>query len=241
MNVIAALYKFVRIADTAALKDALTFLLKGENIKGTIIVAQEGINGTVAGTRLAIDQLKSYLAKDERFLGMEYKESFAPICPFKRLKVKIKQEIVTLGCEGIDPVDDAGVLVDAQQWNALLSDPEVTIIDVRNDFEVALGSFENAVNPNTKNFGEFPRFVDKHLSPSTNKKIAMACTGGIRCEKASSYLKQVGFQTVYQLKGGILQYLRDTPKEESKWRGQCFVFDERIALNHDLAPARNAD
>ncbi len=237
MIVVAALYKFVRITDTRLVREQLFDLMHAQGIKGTIILAEEGINGTVAGTREAIDTLKNYFARDERFSdGIEYKESFTVARPFKRLKVSVKKEIVTLKVAGVDPTTQAGTYVDAQEWNRLLNDPAVTVIDVRNDFEVGMGTFKNALNPKTHAFSDFPEFVRANLSPDRHKKIAMSCTGGIRCEKASALMKTMGFEEVFHLKGGVLKYLEDTPAEESLWQGECFVFDERIALDHDLKP-----
>lgn len=239
MFVVAALYKFVRIEDCPALKEALLAVMRANSIKGTIIVAQEGINGTIHGRREAINAFKSFLIRDDRFRELEYKESFVDYEPFKLLKVSVKKEIVTMKQPQVDPTKTVGTYVNAQEWNRLLHDPAVTVIDVRNDFEVKMGSFKNAVNPETQFFSDFPAFVKENLSPLVHKKIAMSCTGGIRCEKASSYMKEQGFTEVYHLKGGILQYLEDTPQEESLWQGECFVFDERIALDHALKPAKD--
>ncbi len=233
MIVVAAIYKFTNIIDKLHLKSSVDRILKNSSIKGTVIIADEGLNATIAGTRTAINEFKTFLLGDIRFLGMEYKESLADHCPFKRLKVKIKNEIVTMGCAYTNP---CGVHVDAHVWNELLNNPNVTVIDVRNAFEVAMGTFKNALNPNTKAFSDFPEFVRQHLFPSQDKIIAMSCTGGIRCEKASSFLLANGFLEVYQLKGGILQYLHDVPQDKSLWQGNCFVFDDRVALNHQLAP-----
>lgn len=234
MFVIAAFYRFSTIKDCQELKGKLMELFLRTDIKGTAIVAHEGINGTIAGHRNAIDSFKNFLRDDGRFLGVEYKESFAPYNPFKRLKVKIKPEIVTMGVPTIDAGTMAGTYVDPVQWNELISDPNVVVLDVRNDFEVEMGTFKHAINPKTKTFREFPAFVADNLSPKTHQKIAMTCTGGIRCEKASAYLKQQGFKEVYHLKGGILQYIEDMPKEQSLWHGDCFVFDERIAVDNHL-------
>lgn len=235
MIVVAALYKFVNIADTLTLRERLLTLMRDVALKGTLIIAREGINGTVAGSREGIDTLKAFLDDDGRFGGLEYKESLCDEQPFKFSKVTIKPEIVTLKVD-VDPIQNVGTYVDAAAWNRLLEDPEVTVVDVRNDFEVNLGSFKNAINPQTKAFSDFPAFVRENLSPQVHKKIAMACTGGIRCEKASSLMKMMGFDEVYHLKGGILQYLHDTPPEKSLWHGECFVFDERITVDHDLKP-----
>ena len=235
MVVVATLYKFVALPDCHALRASLYALMNKLAIKGTILLAHEGINGTIAGRREAIDQVLRFFALDARFLGLEYKESHADNIPFRLLKIAVKNEIVTLK-EKVDPSKTVGTYVDAKTWNKLLLDPAVTVIDVRNDFEVSLGTFTNAINPKTKAFSDFPDFVKTNLSPSVHKKIAMSCTGGIRCEKASSLMKAMGFVEVFQLKGGILQYLRDTPIDESLWQGECFVFDNRIALDHNLNP-----
>lgn len=234
MIVVAALYKFVSIDNCVALKEALLALMKHHDVNGTLIIAQEGINGTIAGSRAAIDALKALLIADGRFVGMEYKESFTQNQPFKRKKIHIKKEIVTLGRPDINPNVIAGDYVDASTWNALLADERVTILDVRNDFEVQMGTFDRAINPHTKTFRDFVAYVENNLSPDKHKIIAMSCTGGIRCEKASSLMKSMGFATVYHLKGGVLKYLEDTPKSESRFRGECFVFDDRISVDHDL-------
>lgn len=234
MIVVAAFYKFSHLDDCPNLRTKLVQLMDGNSIKGTIIVAEEGINATVAGDRAAVDNLKKFLEADGRFVGLEYKESFADANPFKLRKVLIKREIVTMKQPDADPRKSVGTYVDSSRWNELLADPDVMVIDVRNDFEVAMGSFENAKNPKTKFFSDFPAYVKNNLSPAIHKKIAMSCTGGIRCEKASAYMKQQGFSEVYHLKGGVLQYLKDMPKDQSKWIGSCFVFDERIAVDHDL-------
>jgi UPF0176 protein len=196
-------------------------------IKGTVIVAYEGINGTVAGAKHSIDEFKRFLDESDNFFGAEYKESVSAIAPFKKLKVKIKPEIVTMGLPHIDVGKNSGTYVNSWEWNELISDPDVLVLDVRNDFEVHMGSFDNAINPNTKTFRDFSTFVDNNLSPTKHQKIAMSCTGGIRCEKASAFMKERGFLHVFHLKGGVLQYLKDMPEAGSLWRGDCFVFDAR--------------
>jgi UPF0176 protein len=204
------------------------------HIKGTLLLAAEGINGTISGPREGIDNLLAYLNADVRINPVSSKESLHDDAPFYRTKVKLKKEIVTLGVEGIDPLKTVGTYVKPQDWNALISDPDVTVIDTRNDYEIEIGSFKHAIDPKTQTFREFPEYVKEHLDPSKNKKVAMFCTGGIRCEKSTAYLKEQGFDEVYHLEGGILQYLEDVPKEESLWEGDCFVFDNRVAVNHDL-------
>lgn len=232
--VIAALYKFVRLPDYEQIQPRLLEQCKSLGIKGTLLLASEGINGTVSGTRNSIDTLLQYLKKDERFLGLSYKESLDDTQPFYRMKVKLKNEIVTMGVENIDPKDIVGTYVEPKDWNALISDPEVTLIDTRNYYEYDIGSFEGAINPKTQTFRELPAYVESHLDKNKNKKVAMFCTGGIRCEKSTAYMKQQGFDEVYHLKGGILKYLEDVPEENSLWKGECFVFDNRVAVNHAL-------
>lgn len=233
--VIAALYKFVSLPDYKELKSPLLDLCLKNNIKGTFLLAHEGINGTVSGTRDAIDNLLNYLNLDSRFHDLEYKESIHSKKPFLRMKVKLKKEIVTLGIEDIDPNKDKGTYVEPEQWNELINDPDTITIDTRNTYEINIGTFKNAVNPNTTNFRELPEFVEKNLQDKKDKNIAMYCTGGIRCEKSTAYLKKLGFKNVYHLKGGILNYLNKVPEEQSLWEGECFVFDERVAVDHKLA------
>lgn len=233
--VVAALYKFVTLNDFEALREPLLDTLKAHNLKGTLLLAQEGINGTVAGSREGIDALLDWLKVDPRFASIEHKESYCDEPPFYRTKVKLKKEIVTLGIPAADPNRQVGHYVEPRDWNALIADPEVLVIDTRNDYEVAIGSFEGAINPGTRSFREFPDHVQAHYDPTRHKKVAMFCTGGIRCEKASSYMLGEGFDEVYHLKGGILSYLEQVPEERSLWRGDCFVFDNRVTVRHDLS------
>ncbi|MHB0774908.1 oxygen-dependent tRNA uridine(34) hydroxylase TrhO [Halomonas sp. WWR20] len=233
--VVAALYKFVTLNDYVALREPLLETLRAHDLKGTLLLAEEGINGTVSGTREAIDALLAWLKADPRFVDIDHKESYCDTQPFYRTKVKLKKEIVTLGVPGIDPNQKVGTYVEPQEWNELIEDPEVLVIDTRNDYEVAIGSFEGAINPRTTSFREFPEYVKAHYDPSKHKKVAMFCTGGIRCEKASSYMLNEGFEEVYHLKGGILKYLEEVPEEQTRWRGDCFVFDNRVTVRHDLA------
>ena len=207
---------------------------KDNKIKGTILLAEEGINGTIAGSRTGIDNMKAFLDRDGRFDGQEYKESFTATIPFHRLKVKLKKEIVTMGRDGIEPTRLSGTRVDAAQWNELLNDPEVLVIDTRNQYEYNVGTFQNAVSPELNSFREFPDYVRNKLDPSRHRKIAMFCTGGIRCEKASAFMLQQGFSEVYQLQGGILKYLQEIKAEENLWQGECFVFDGRVAVDSEL-------
>lgn len=204
------------------------------DITGTLLLAEEGINGTIAGLAENIEAVLEYLSRDERLAGLDYKESVSDERPFFRMKVKLKKEIVTLGVEGIDPNLEVGRYVKPEQWNRLISDPEVVLIDTRNDYEVEIGRFKGAINPDTKHFREFPEFVRNELDPGKHKKVAMYCTGGIRCEKASAYLLQQGFAEVYHLEGGVLKYLEEVPEQQSLWQGECFVFDRRVAVNHRL-------
>jgi UPF0176 protein len=205
-------------------------------ITGTLLLATEGINGTIAGTRAGIDQILSYLRCDPRLADLEHKESTADLPPFYRMKVKLKNEIVTMGVPGIDPTEQVGLYVNPEDWNALINNPDVLLIDTRNDYEVEVGTFRGAVDPRITTFREFPEYVKKHIDPQQKPRIAMFCTGGIRCEKASAYMLQQGFPEVYHLQGGILKYLENVPEEESLWQGECFVFDQRVAVGHGLAP-----
>jgi UPF0176 protein len=234
VRIVAALYRFVGLPDYCDLREPLQNFCRQWDIKGSLLLAHEGINGTVSGTREAIDALVNYLQQDQRFIGLEYKESQANIQPFKRMLVKLKKEIVTLGIEDINPNKTVGTYVVPQDWNRLIADPEVILIDTRNDYEVRLGTFVGAQNPETQSFRELPNYVASHLDPSKHKKVAMFCTGGIRCEKSTAYLKHIGFDQVFHLKGGILKYLEEVPEEQSLWRGECFVFDNRVTVNHRL-------
>ena len=232
--VITALYKFVRLPDYEKIQQPLLDFCHSKSIKGTLLLAAEGINGTVSGTREAIVALQEFLSGYDALKNIEYKESFDHDQPFYRMKVKLKKEIVTMGVEGIDPNKTVGTYVPPKEWNALISDPDVTLIDTRNDYEVDIGTFKNAVNPKTKTFREFPDYVKNHLDPDKHKKVAMFCTGGIRCEKSTAFLKEQGFDDVYHLQGGILKYLEEVPSEDSLWQGECFVFDNRVAVDQNL-------
>jgi len=234
--IVATLYKFVKLLDYAEKQQPLLSVCEAQRIKGTILLAQEGINGTIAGSRQGIDVVMNFLRSDSRFQDLEYKESTAESPPFQRMKVRLKNEIVTLGVPEVNPSEQVGTYVNPKDWNQIISDPEVTVIDTRNNYEVSIGTFRRAENPQTESFREFPEYVHNNLNPDKNKKVAMFCTGGIRCEKATSYLISQGFEQVYHLKGGILKYLEEVPKEQSLWEGECFVFDERIAVVHGLEP-----
>ncbi|WP_114945074.1 rhodanese-related sulfurtransferase [Microvirga calopogonii] len=235
---VAALYQFVPLPDFRELKDPLHKLCLDLGIRGTLLLAHEGINGTVAGTGEAIDGLMAELRDGPLFNGrldnLELKFSSAAEMPFKRMKVRLKKEIVTLGDPQTDPLRQVGTYVTPAEWNRLLDEPGIVLLDTRNDFEVEMGTFEGAVDPRIKRFSEFKDFVEKELDPKQHRKVAMFCTGGIRCEKASSYMLAQGFEEVFHLKGGILKYLEEVPETESRWNGGCFVFDERIALGHGL-------
>ncbi|MHA7880761.1 MAG: oxygen-dependent tRNA uridine(34) hydroxylase TrhO [Saccharospirillum sp.] len=233
---VTALYHFVRLEDYPQYRQPLLDLMHEQGIRGTLLLAAEGINGTVAGSADAINTLLDWLKQQPPFAGLSHKESFCDAMPFYRTKVKLKKEIVTMGVEGIDPRHIVGTYVKPQDWNALISDPEVVLVDTRNDYEVAIGTFKGAVNPNTQTFREFPAYVEQTLDPSRHKKVAMFCTGGIRCEKSTAYLRQQGFDEVYHLEGGILKYLEEVPEAESLWQGECFVFDNRVTVGHGLVP-----
>ena len=232
--IVAALYKFVHLPDFRELRLPLLELCRNNSIKGTFLLAEEGINGTIAGTRNGIDMVLLYLKSDTRFFDLEHKEAYVDHMPFYRMKVKLKKEIVTMGIPEINPMHKAGRRVGAHEWNVLLTDPEVFIIDTRNHYEYEIGTFRNAVSPNTGSFSEFPEYVEKELNPEKHKKIAMFCTGGIRCEKATSYLLKQGFNEVYHLNGGILKYLEEVIPEENLWEGECFVFDGRVSVDKNL-------
>lgn len=233
-QVVATFYKFVRLPDFKEKQAPLLSHCQVAGIKGTILLAAEGINGTIAGSRQAVDSVLSFLRSDSRLVDLEHKESYADSPPFDRMKVRLKKEIVTIGLPDIDPNEHVGTYVSPKDWNALISDPDVTIIDTRNDYEVSIGTFKGAQNPQTNSFRQFPDYARNHLDPTQHKKVAMFCTGGIRCEKASSFLMAQGFQEVYHLKGGILKYLEEVPEEESLWEGECFVFDQRVAVREGL-------
>lgn len=233
---IAALYHFAPVAEPSALRDQLAAFCEQQALKGTLLLAGEGINGTVAGSAEGIEQLLAYVRTWSGFEQLEAKCTWAAEPPFHRMKVKLKREIVTMGVPGVDPRHLVGSYLDAAEWNALLKDPEVLVIDTRNDYEVAIGTFQRAVSPNTRSFREFPAYVQAELAGQKQRKIAMFCTGGIRCEKASSYLKANDFAEVYHLRGGILKYLETVPPSENLWQGECFVFDERVSVDKDLKP-----
>jgi len=234
--VVAAVYKFVKLADCAALRAPLQAQCDALGITGTLLLAEEGINGTIAGTRSGIDRILAYLRSDPRLADLEHKESSADLQPFYRMKVKLKKEIVTMGVPGIDPTELVGQYVKPEDWNALINDPGVLLVDTRNDYEVDVGTFKGAVDPRITTFREFPEYVKNNFDPEKQPRVAMFCTGGIRCEKASAYMLQQGYAEVYHLQGGILKYLEKVPAEQSLWQGECFVFDQRVAVGQGLAP-----
>ncbi|CDZ38498.1 UPF0176 protein [Neorhizobium galegae bv. officinalis] len=231
---VAALYHFARFDRYEGFREPLQAFCDENGIKGTLLIAREGINGTVAGSDAAISGLLAYLRAQPEFARLEHKESRASKMPFLRMKVRPKKEIVTMGVEDIDPKRIVGTYVEPKDWNALISDPETIVIDTRNDYETAIGIFKGAVDPQTKTFREFPDWVKNNPGLHNKPKIAMYCTGGIRCEKATAFMKEQGFDEVFHLKGGILKYLEEVPAEESLWEGACFVFDERVSVEHGL-------
>jgi UPF0176 protein len=232
--VIATFYKFVDLSNFTELREPILQYCREYEVKGSILLADEGINATIAGPRADIDAVLAYLRANPKFADMTHKESFADFNPFPRMKVRLKKEIVHLGVPGVDPNKKVGTYIDAHDWNDLISDPDVILIDTRNDFEVQAGTFQGAINPETISFNNFPEYVQDNLDPNEHKKVAMFCTGGIRCEKATSYLLEQGFDEVFHLKDGILKYLEEIPEEESMWQGECFVFDQRVTVKHDL-------
>lgn len=232
--VVAAFYQFTRFEDPAALKQPLLAVLTQHGVFGTVLLANEGVNGTVAGSRDGIDHVLAHLRALPGCETLEHKESSASEMPFHRTKVRLKKEIVTLGVPGVDPNARVGAYVDPSDWNTLIADPDVVVVDTRNDYEVEIGTFEGALNPETPTFRDFPAWFEENRDALAGKKVAMFCTGGIRCEKATSYLKGEGIDDVFHLKGGILKYLETMPEDESLWQGSCFVFDERVSVDHGL-------
>lgn len=232
--IVATFYKFVSLPNYQDMQQPILDYCQSQEIKGTILLAEEGINGTIVGTRQNIDNTLAYLRSLPAFSDLEHKESTATDLPFGKLKVRLKKEIVTLGKPEANPNQKVGTYVAPQHWNEIISDPEITVIDTRNQYEVEIGTFSQAVNPETQSFREFPEYIAKNVDPKKHPKVAMFCTGGIRCEKASSYLLSKGFKEVYHLKGGILKYLEEVSPQESLWQGECFVFDERVTVKEGL-------
>ncbi len=231
---VAALYKFVSLPDYEDLQQPLLSCCRENDVMGTILLASEGINGTIAGPPEGIRNVLGFLRSDERMTDLVHKESWSEESPFYRMKVRLKREIVTMGVPEIDPNETVGTYVDAQEWNDLISDPNVVLVDARNDYEVAIGTFKGAIDPHTKSFRELPDWLRGQFADRANTKVAMFCTGGIRCEKSTAFLRSEGFDDVYHLRGGILKYLETVPEDESLWEGECFVFDQRVAVKHGL-------
>ncbi|MGF1571309.1 MAG: rhodanese-related sulfurtransferase [Nodosilinea sp.] len=234
--VVATFYKFTPLAQPACWQAALRERCQSLGLRGTVLLAAEGLNATVAGSRQGIDQLLAWLQGNPEIGVFSHQESTTPQPPFERMKVKLKGEIVSFGQPDGDPSQLRGTYIEPGDWNQLITDPEVVVIDSRNGFEVDLGTFKGAINPHTRAFGELPAYLNTHLSPTQHKKVAMFCTGGIRCEKATAYLLNQGFEQVYHLRGGILNYLNTVPEADSLWQGHCFVFDQRVAVDHHLQP-----
>ena len=238
LHSVISFYKFVKINNPKKLRKSLLDLLLNEDVVGTFLIAKEGINATVSGSDTSLKKIMKFLDKQKGFNDIEYKHSYSIKRVFKRLKIKVKDEVVALGKKEIDPSKTTGNYIEPKNWNKLIADPDVLLIDTRNTYEIKIGTFLGAENPNIKNFRDFPDFVKKKLNSKKNQKIAMFCTGGIRCEKASSYLLEKGFKDVYQLKGGILKYLEQNTKKNSRFKGECFVFDERVSVNKKLKNGR---
>lgn len=240
---IAALYHFVELDDHEAWRDRLEAFCAEREIVGTLLLAREGINGTIAGPEQGVRELLALLRADARFADLIHKEAWSELQPFYRLKVKLKKEIVTLGVPDLKTAEMVGDYLEPEDWNTLIQDPDVVLIDTRNDYEVGIGTFKNAINPQTTSFTEFPEWVAQQRQPGGllegNPRVAMFCTGGIRCEKSTAFMRSQGFDEVYHLKGGILRYLEELPVEQSLWEGDCFVFDERVAVTHGLEPGEH--
>jgi UPF0176 protein len=236
MIIIAALYHFARIVDPAALRAPLTQVCAAHGVRGSLLLAREGINGTIAGPRAGVDAVLTHIRAIDGFAAIQHKESFAKAMPFGRMKVKLKREIVTMGLPDVDPVAQVGSYVAPQDWNALIASDDVAVIDTRNDYEIGIGTFKGAVDPNIRSFRDFPSWWQAHGDAYRGKRIAMFCTGGIRCEKSTNYLLSQGVNEVFHLQGGILKYLEEVPPDQSLWDGECYVFDGRVSVGHGLKP-----
>jgi UPF0176 protein len=231
---VATFYRFTTLDDCADMQLRIEACCEANDVHGIVLLASEGINSTIAGPRAGVMAVLDFLRRDPRLADLTWKESTASTQPFRKMRVRLKEEIVTMGVDGIDPTQLVGTYVKPEDWNALISDPEVIVIDTRNDYEVSIGTFVGAVDPDIQSFGELPQWLDSQLDAQSQPRVAMFCTGGIRCEKSTALLKQAGVKEVYHLDGGILRYLEQVPEEESLWQGQCFVFDERVSVGHGL-------
>jgi UPF0176 protein len=231
---VAAFYKFVQLNDLASLQDQIESCCRENNVFGIVLLAHEGINSTIAGPREGVVNVLERIRQDSRFADLEWKESFAHKQPFRKLRVRLKKEIVTLGVPGVDPTELVGTYVKPADWNALISEPDVFVIDTRNNYETEIGTFKGAVDPGLDSFSQLPSWLEKKIDAGEQPRVAMFCTGGIRCEKSTAFLKQAGVKEVYHLQGGILKYLEEVPEDESLWEGECFVFDQRVAVGHGL-------
>ena len=231
---VATFYKFTKIEDLAALQKTIEACCIENDVRGIVLLASEGINSTIAGPRKGVLAVLEFLQKDPRFDGLTWKESIAKEQPFRKLRVRLKKEIVTMGVPGIDPERLVGTYIKPEDWNDLISDPDVIVVDTRNDYEVEIGTFKDAINPDITSFGEFPKWIKDNIDIQTQPRVAMFCTGGIRCEKSTALLKEAGVKDVFHLEGGILKYLEQIPEDQSLWDGECFVFDERVSVGHGL-------
>ncbi|MEM6325746.1 MAG: rhodanese-related sulfurtransferase [Bacteroidota bacterium] len=238
MILVAAFYRFASLPDVADLREPLLRLGRDRGVMGTILLANEGVNGTIAGEEADVRAVLAHLRSNDRLAALEHKESWAETQPFRRFKVRLKREIVTMGVPDLDPTEAVGTYVPPEDWNALIARDDVMLIDARNDYEVAIGTFEGAVDPQTASFRDLPAWLDEQEALADKPPVAMFCTGGIRCEKSTALLRARGFEEVYHLQGGILTYLEEVPEAESTWRGECFVFDERVSVTHGLARGR---
>jgi UPF0176 protein len=236
---VVTFYKLTALDASPTLQHSWKTFMQARDVRGTILLTPEGVNATIAGAEQGVREVLSFLRTQPGLDDLSWKESWSELQPFERTKVKLKRETIPLGVD-VDPAKACGTYVKPAEWNRLIEDPETLVIDTRNDYEVRLGTFKGALNPHTRTFKDLPAWVKQHLSPGTHKKIAMFCTGGIRCEKSTAYLKKLGFEKVYHLEGGILQYLEDVPPETSCWEGSCYVFDDRVAVDHQLAPVPEA-
>ncbi|MEE2912875.1 MAG: rhodanese-related sulfurtransferase [Planctomycetota bacterium] len=231
---VATFYRFTTLEDTEMMQVSIESCCRENDVRGIVLLANEGINATIAGTREGVFKVLHLLKKDSRFAELTWKESITQKQPFRKLRVRLKKEIVTMGVSGIDPERMTGAYVKPEDWNVLISDPNIVIVDTRNDYEVEIGSFKDAVNPKISSFGELPQWIEENIDVDAEPRVAMFCTGGIRCEKSTALLKEAGVNEVYQLEGGILKYLERVPEDQSLWDGQCFVFDERVSVGHGL-------